>query len=196
MDEIFHEGKFLIAPPTLKENNFSQSVIYLWKHDISGASGVIINKPLSSPTFKDICREGGVTPSNELSPKINFGGPVMSGYVGCLHTKDYCLKNTQGVYGPANFTFDKQIIEDIVNGRGPENYILTLGVASWDSGQLELEIAGDPPRDKKNSWLVLDFNDDIAWDTPLKDMWNGCVNLSIAQHSKDFTDKLFKSSIL
>ena len=38
------QGKLLIAPPRLPDWRFQKSVIYMWKHDIGGASGVIINK--------------------------------------------------------------------------------------------------------------------------------------------------------
>ena len=38
------QGKLLIAPPRLPDWRFQKSVVYMWKHDIGGASGVIINK--------------------------------------------------------------------------------------------------------------------------------------------------------
>ena len=36
-------GKLLIAPPKLPDWRFQKSVIYMWKHNVAGAGGVIIN---------------------------------------------------------------------------------------------------------------------------------------------------------
>ena len=36
------QGKFLVAPPNMPDWRFQKTVIYMWKHDISGAGGVII----------------------------------------------------------------------------------------------------------------------------------------------------------
>ena len=42
----------------------------------------------------------------------------------------------------------KTILEDIAIGKGPDNYLIALGCAGWDAGQLEQEI-------KENSWLTV-----------------------------------------
>ena len=34
----------------------------------------------------------------------------------------------------------KTILEDIAIGKGPDNYLIALGCAGWDAGQLEQEI--------------------------------------------------------
>ena len=38
------DGKILIAPPRMTDWRFAKSLIYIWRHDVGGASGTIINK--------------------------------------------------------------------------------------------------------------------------------------------------------
>ena len=45
------QGKFLVAPPNMPDWRFQKTVIYMWKHDISGAGGVIINKKCNHQTL-------------------------------------------------------------------------------------------------------------------------------------------------
>ena len=49
------EGKFLVSSPGMPDNRFEKSVIYVFKHDYSGASGLIINHLSSYLKFADIC---------------------------------------------------------------------------------------------------------------------------------------------
>ena len=45
----------------------------------------------------------------------------------------------------------KSILQDIARGKGPKNYLIALGCAGWEAGQLEQEII-------KNSWLTVPAN--------------------------------------
>ena len=38
------QGKLLVAPPGMSDWRFQKTVVYVWRHDVSGAAGVIINK--------------------------------------------------------------------------------------------------------------------------------------------------------
>ena len=43
------DGKLLVAPPKMKDWRFARSVVYIFKHDVSGAGGIIVNKKVSVP---------------------------------------------------------------------------------------------------------------------------------------------------
>jgi len=188
----FYEGKLLVAPPMMRDWRFYKSIVYLWKHDYSGASGVIINKPLDSPTFREVCAEAECRAGEGINPYMFYGGPIMEGMIGCLHSKDYCLKNSNGLYGNLNFTLDRKIVYDIAAGKGPKNYLLTMGLSSWEAGQLENEIDALPPRSKNESWLVLDFDPNLIWQGSKKELWNACVNMAVAQQSREYVSKFIK----
>ena len=42
------QGKLLIAPPNMPDPRFRKTVVYIWRHDVSGAAGVVINKKMPS----------------------------------------------------------------------------------------------------------------------------------------------------
>tara|TARA_S200002703_G_scaffold931_1_gene1615 strand:+ start:1341 stop:1919 length:579 start_codon:yes stop_codon:yes gene_type:complete len=186
-------NKILISPPKMRDWRFAKSLVYIWKHDVSGAGGVIINKKISAPTFENVCREGKINKNPAVNPVLFYGGPIMTNLVCCLHTLDYKLNTTNIGNDNIGFTLDKTIIEDIAKGKGPRRYLLTMGLSSWDAGQLESEIEALPPRAKTGSWLHMDYNDEIVFGPKLQTLWNDCVANCIAQTTKNITNKVFKN---
>tara|TARA_B100000424_G_C22803348_1_gene430781 strand:+ start:156 stop:731 length:576 start_codon:yes stop_codon:yes gene_type:complete len=186
------DGKLLIAPPKMTDWRFAKSVVYIWKHDVSGAGGIIVNKKVSAPSFDNICREGGIHRTTKVSPPIYYGGPVMTNLVGCLHSLDYRLPTTNVTPHKVGFTLDKQIIDDIARDRGPNRYLLTMGIASWNAGQLDEEIKSLPPRLKTGSWLHLNYDDAIVFGPKTETLWNDCVGQCIMNATKKITNKVFK----
>lgn len=192
MTEYF-DGKLLVAPPGMRDWRFQRSVVYLWRHDVSGASGVILNKPLESPRFSEVCQEAEIFNAEGIEPALYYGGPVGGNMVGCLHTLDYRTANTQTAPDEQlGFTLDRQIIKDIAEGHGPDQFIITMGLASWTAGQLENEIAAEAPRQKSESWLVMDLDPNIVWHSHMGQMWNACVNISVAEQSRDYVSRFLK----
>ena len=49
------QGKLLVAPPNMPDWRFQKTVVYMWRHDVTGAGGVIINKKCNHPSFSHIC---------------------------------------------------------------------------------------------------------------------------------------------
>jgi putative transcriptional regulator len=187
----YYDGKLLIAPPSMRDWRFAKSVVYIWKHDVSGAAGIIINKPLDAPTFREVCAEAECYPAEGINPTLFYGGPVIEGMVGCLHSLDYAIKDTVKS-NSLNFTLDRKIIQDIAEGQGPNNYIITMGMANWDAGQLEQELESLPPRSKNESWLALDFDPNLIWQGTHPKLWNACLNMAVAQGSREYVSKFIK----
>ena len=184
-------GKLLIAPPKMIDWRFSKAVIYMWKHDVSGAGGVIINKIIENPSFQMVCRDSKITQDPKINPLIYYGGPVLTNLLGCLHSTDYKIVTTNPEKNSIGFTLDKKILEDIAQKKGPRNYVITMGMASWMPGQLESEIDGIPPRLPGTSWLVLDYDPKLIFGAKTKDFWEKCVQKSIETKSKEIVDKAF-----
>lgn len=192
--EKYLVNKILIAPPKMQDWRFAKSIVYLWKHDSEGAGGVIINKKVTAPTFENVCNEGKIKRRSDINPTIFYGGPVMTNLVCCLHSLDYKLPTTNFASHNLGFTLDKTIIEDIAKGQGPRKYLLTMGLASWDRGQLEQEIQALPPRSKTGSWLNIDYNEAIVFGPKLQNLWQDCVATCIAKKTRSLTDKIFKKN--
>jgi len=187
------QGKLLIAPPRLPDWRFQKAVVYMWKHDVSGSSGVIINKICNNPIFDTICKNGNIKRKPEVNPKIYYGGPCLTNILGCLHTGDYKISTTNFSRNSIGFTLDKKILEDIAQSKGPKSYLITMGMASWEIGQLESEMDAIPPRSPAMSWLVLDYDPQLLFGAKTKDFWEKCVQRSIEEKSKEIVDKAFST---
>jgi|TARA_A100001391_G_scaffold29189_1_gene15698 putative transcriptional regulator len=191
--KTYTDGKILIAPPRMTDWRFAKSLIYIWKHDVGGASGTILNKRVQAPTFSQICEEGGVKRNEGVNPPIFYGGPLMTNLVGCLHSLDYKIPATIKAHNDLGFTFDKKIIEDIAIGEGPQKYLLSIGFSSWTAGQLEEEFEAAPPRRPTSSWLVMDYDPTVIFGPKMQDLWDSCVAQCIEKTTKSITNKFFKN---
>mgnify|MGYP002700975431 FL=1 len=190
------QGKLLIAPPNMPDPRFRKSVMYIWKHDVSGAAGVIINKKCQQPDFKHICKEGNILSAPNINHPVYYGGPIMTNVVGVLHSTDFTLKSTSrvGMLNDAGFTMDRKILEVIAQGGGPKNKVITLGLANWSTGQLEEEL--EHPRNPAMSWLIMDYNEKFVFEQLTKEkpdiIWENFVSQAIQNKTQEITAKVFK----
>jgi len=125
--------------------------VYIHEFDDDGAVGFIINKKYPTVQAKEIALQLKLPDWG----KIYYGGPIdqESGYV--LHTDDYCTQYTTLLHGNTNLyiTSGMSIINDIIAGNGPRDYMILLGHCSWSSGQLEAEISGTFPYQTRG-WVM------------------------------------------
>tara|TARA_B100001057_G_scaffold31203_1_gene28423 strand:+ start:2096 stop:2683 length:588 start_codon:yes stop_codon:yes gene_type:complete len=189
------QGKLLVAPPGMPDPRFKKTVVLIWKHDVSGASGIMINKRCQRPTFEHVCQEGRITRNQQVNPPVYYGGPVLNNVVGVLHSTDYKLASTNMlVEGEVGFTLDSKILEELAMGGGPLNKMITLGMCSWNSSQLEEEI--EHPHTPAMSWLLLDYDEKLVFgqleDTKPDDIWEECVSRAIRSKTQEITSKVFK----
>jgi len=189
------QGKLLVAPPNMPDWRFQKSVVYIWRHDVSGAAGVIVNKRCEKPTFMHVCQEGGISRNQQVQPPVYYGGPVLNNIIGVLHSTDYRLPSTTALKdGDVGFTLDRKILEDIAIGAGPQNKLITLGLANWDAGQLEEEI--EHPRNPAMSWLVMDHDEKMVFgqldDDKSDAIWEECVSMAVKNKTAEITSKIFK----
>ena len=187
------QGKLLVAPPNMPDWRFQKTVVYMWRHDVTGGGGVIINKKCNHPDFKHICEEGGVKRKEGVEPPVFYGGPVLNNLVGVLHSKEFQLGSTNSSKGqPLAFTLDKKMLDVVANGGGPKKYIITLGMANWNSNQLEEELEALPPRKQSGSWLVIPYDEELVFGPKREDMWDMCVSRAVENKTAELTTKFFK----
>ena len=187
------QGKLLIAPPKMPDWRFQKSVVYMWRHDVSGAAGVIINKICKHPDFKHVCDEGGIKLMTGYNNPVYYGGPILTNIIGVLHTKDVQLGSSQSrKQDKIAYTLDRKMLEMIAQGGGPRRRLITLGMANWEAGQLEAELDPQPPRPKTMSWLTLDYDEDLVFTSKPDDLWETCVNRAVMAKTSEITSKIFK----
>ena len=188
------QGKLLVAPPNMPDWRFQKTVIYIWRHDITGAAGVIINKKCNHPDFKHICQEGKLKRIENINLPVYYGGPVLNNLIGVLHSKDFQLGSSNiNKLHPLAFTLDRKILEVIAQGGGPKQKLITMGMANWQAHQLDDEIDALPPRRPAMSWLVVPCDEKLIFGPQPQDLWDMCVSLAVENKTKEITDKIFKN---
>jgi putative transcriptional regulator len=159
------DGQILVAMPTIRDERFARTVIYLCAHSDEGAMGIVINQPAPNIKFRDLLVQLNVVKSKnkiELPPtadsvRVLKGGPVETGRGFVLHSADFFIENsTLPIDGGICLTATLDILKAIVHGKGPNNALLALGYAGWAPGQLESEIHA-------NGWLHCDADADLVF---------------------------------
>lgn len=179
-DAPYLDGQILVAMPSMPDERFARTVIYMCAHSEEGAMGIVINKKSKSVTFPELLVQLKVIDQKaaiRLPPEVEGvqvlrGGPMESGRGFVLHSDDF---NS----GDSTVTIDKgvcltatlDILRAIAHGKGPHQAALALGYASWGPGQLENEIL-------HNGWLtgpadpalIFDAAHDRKYDRALRSM--------------------------
>jgi len=165
----FLDGQMLIAMPTMMDERFSRSVIYVCAHTSEGAMGIIVNHPAPNIKFTDLLVKLDVIPAADVIQlptragvvKVMRGGPVESERGFVLHSGDYFAQNaTMPINNGVCLTFTIDILKAIARGDGPASAILALGYAGWAPGQLEDEI-------QKNGWLHCAADSELIFGTDI-----------------------------
>jgi len=151
----FLDGQMLIAMPSMRDERFVGTLIYICAHSSDGAMGIIVNKPAPDIDFPDLLVKLDIIPPEEriqLLPdargvQILKGGPVETQRGFVLHSPDYFMENsTLPIDDGVCLTATLDILKAIADGNGPSNAVLALGYAGWAPGQLEDEM-------QANGWL-------------------------------------------
>lgn len=171
---------FLIAMPSLEDSVFERSVVYVCEHSLNGALGLIINKPtdlMLPELFERIELNFGREDLREMP--VFLGGPVQTERGFVLHdpmrgtdaaSNESGYASTLRIAGGLDMTTSKDVLEALSSGVGPRRVLVTLGYAAWGEGQLESELA-------KNTWLTVEANADLIFDTPIEQRYDGALGL-------------------
>jgi putative transcriptional regulator len=153
--------QFLLAMPGMVAGNLANTVIYLCEHNEHGALGLVINRP-TDLTVGNLLERIDLDLSLEIGPvqeaPVFFGGPVQTDRGFVLHAPvgDY---SSSIRLGELALTTSRDVLQELAQGRGPAQILITLGYAGWGAGQLESEMA-------QNAWLNLSASNDILFNIP------------------------------
>ena len=148
-------GKVLIAMPEMGDDRFARSVILLCAHSEEGAMGLMINLPTDDVSLRDLSAQSG--------------GPVETERGFVLHSSEYSSAiSTMPVTPDVSLTGTLDVIEDLVEGTGPDIALVMLGYCGWGPGQLEGEIA-------QNAWLVGEAPMKLIFGTPDARKWEAAL---------------------
>jgi putative transcriptional regulator len=159
------DGQMLIATPTMQDERFTRSVIYVCAHSSEGAMGIVVNQPAPNINFRQLLVKLDVIgasdpitlPRNASDVKVLKGGPVETERGFVLHSADFFIENsTLPIDEGICLTATLDILKAIARGDGPASAILALGYAGWAPGQLENEM-------QHNGWLHCAADNDLIF---------------------------------
>ncbi|MDA9557484.1 YqgE/AlgH family protein [Vibrio sp.] len=164
---------FLVAMPGMNDPYFQHSVVYLCEHNNDGAMGIIINAPIDL-TIGSMLEQAQVDPAypksklKSLERLVISGGPISEDRGFILHkphdTYDSSIQMTEQI----SITTSKDILSVLGTNAEPDSYLVALGYAGWEAGQLETELTD-------NSWLTIAADANIMFNTPIPERWNKAV---------------------
>lgn len=160
---------FLIAMPALKDSSFDHSVTYICSHDGNGAMGIVLNNP-TDLNLSEVLEQLEIDGAHGHDHPVLLGGPVHQDHGFILHQDKGDWRSTLSVTDQIHVSTSKDILTSLAQGTGPHKYKVALGYAGWDAGQLEQELLD-------NSWLTVEANNDIIFNTPEKQIYQAALKL-------------------
>jgi putative transcriptional regulator len=164
------DGQMLIASPSMQDERFTRTLIYICAHSSEGAMGIVVNQPAPHISFPDLLVKLEVIPAADMIQlpkragvvKVLKGGPVETERGFVLHSADFFIENsTLPIDEGVCLTATLDILKAIARGKGPESALLALGYAGWAPGQLEAEI-------HNNGWLHCSADSDLIFGTDVE----------------------------
>jgi putative transcriptional regulator len=163
-------GRFLVAAPSMPDERFQKSVVFICKHDDEGALGIIVNNKVDDLPLGQVYKQLGIeVPTVTAETAVLFGGPVETSRGLVLHSADYKRDETLVIEGGMALTASLEILKDMAGGSGPKQAWLALGHSGWSPGQLDREM-------QDNAWLVVDADSALVFDPDFEAKWQRALD--------------------
>ena len=164
------QGQLLVATNKLDGSPFESAVVYLIKHDETGAYGLVINRP------------SGKT-AGAAKVRIFSGGPVDEDKRAILHSHDVTAPASLDLPAPNNDLAVTEVEDStnnllalIAQGQTPRFYRVTEGYVGWGPGQIEGEM-------RRGHWMTAPYNEAIVFSDHPETAW-GEINSAHTQSTR------------
>jgi putative transcriptional regulator len=160
-------GQILVATPEMQDPRFARTVIYMVRHDATGAQGLVLNRPLRReiPLAVLLDQVGMESKGVQGMVRLHVGGPVEVQRVSVLHTAEYVGQGTLSIKDGIALTSEPDILRAIAQGKGPRRALFALGYAGWAPGQLEAEM-------KTGAWVRASADEALIFDEDYATKWD------------------------
>jgi putative transcriptional regulator len=163
-------NQFLVAMPSLDDDNFNHSVTLMCEHTDQGALGLVINRPLTLHLGEMLDQMGLARTQLRGDPIVYWGGPVQPERGFVVHASPGNWDSTLAISDDLYVTTSRDVLAAIGDGQGPRQYFVALGYAGWGAGQLDDELL-------RNSWLNTPVDRSILFHTPASERWRAATRL-------------------
>src|SRR5690606_26326436 len=126
----FLTNQFLIAMPAMADDNFFQTVTFIWEHNEEGALGIIINRPLRM-RLGDVFEQLSMStePGVHSEQPVLQGGPVQTDRGFVVHHCGGSWEHTHRISSRIQVTTSPDILGAMARGAGPQVALVALGYA-------------------------------------------------------------------
>ncbi len=154
----------------MKDPRFAESIIYLVKHDDTGALGLVVNKPVAKVPFDELLKGFGIDAKGAKGEiVVHYGGPVNRHQGFVLHSDEWVLDSSTKVKDGVAMTADAKMVQALAVGKGPRQALLIMGYAGWAAGQLEMEL-------KANSWFAIGADKSLVFGNEPEKKWRRAMD--------------------
>ena len=162
----FLSGQFLLAMPGIGDPRFERAVIAMCVHDARGALGIGIGHVVPGISLHTLLDQLDIEPGVAPDVVVHQGGPVepQRGFV--LHSLDWTTDDSLVVGGRWALTSTLDVLRAIAAGEGPARFVVSLGYAGWDAGQLDEEMT-------RHGWFATPASEPILFDFSAEKRWAG-----------------------
>ncbi len=157
-------GQFLLAMPGMIDPRFDRAVIAMCSHDADGAVGIGLGAVIAGLGLHDLLDQFEIAHGAAPNAAIHFGGPVETRRGFVIHSTDWGGQDTVDVAGRWALSGTVDVLRAIAEGAGPTRWVVALGYAGWDAGQLDAEL-GTP------GWLNVVGDEHLLYDTAAASRW-------------------------
>lgn len=165
MDQTrFLTGQILLAMPGIGDRRFDHAVIAMCSHDADGAMGVGIGDTIEGLSLHTLLAQLEIEPGAAPDVPIHQGGPVETRRGFVLHDAGWGGQDTIDVAGKWALSGSVDVLRAIAAGTGPERFLIALGYAGWDGGQLDAEMS-------RHGWMNVDGDAALLFDVPTPQRW-------------------------
>jgi putative transcriptional regulator len=158
-------GDFLVSSPSMTDQRFAETLIYMVNHDRDGAMGLVINRVLGRGTVKAYMKGLGLAlgkASGEFT--LHQGGPVQVDIGIALYDGADTGADTQAAGNGLRMAGHAAVLEAMAEGREIKDALFFLGYVGWGPGQLDRELAA-------GDWLTAPFDRTLLFDDDAPDQW-------------------------
>jgi putative transcriptional regulator len=153
---------FLVAKATIRDPNFSQTVVLATQTPDAHTVGVILNRP-SPLKLSQFFPEG--VPTQNYKDAVYIGGPVMRQIIVALFRSESppaaaAFHVLPGLY----LTMHPRNVERLLASEAAPRYRLYAGFSGWSPGQLKDEL-------ERDGWYVVPADEETALRSDPSGLW-------------------------
>ncbi|WP_418361262.1 YqgE/AlgH family protein [Tardibacter chloracetimidivorans] len=157
-------SQLLLAMPGIGDPRFERAVIAMCVHDEGGAMGIGVGTEIEGISLHGLLTQLEIDPGIAPDVPVLAGGPVepQRGFV--LHSQDWAGEGSVQIGNSYTLTSTLDVLKAIAEGKGPGRWLVALGYAGWEAGQLDEELT-------HHGWFATPVLSDVLFDTAVENRW-------------------------